>query len=263
MQEIAFDIMPVSRTPVFAHGSTLRQVRIQRCIVAVAGQETVSNARNQRLFDEQNGIRIILVHPFAVFLRIPGPSRFQDQPAAAFRQIRSGSRAVPFQGRTVCDAEGRFSSGTGHGVIGGRAFERFGISPGKDQPVASLGAHKIDDGGITMKETYSRWEQAMASIYQTRGRDEGIAIGIDEGITKGIVIGRDEGIAIGRDEGIAIGRDEGISEGIAIGRDEGRDEVRRIFALNLLRDGISPDLVARYTDMSLEEVQALIEEEKQ
>ena len=95
----------------------------------------------------------------------------------------------------------------------------------------ALGHHKIDDGGIMMKEAYSRWEQAMASIYQARGRDEGIAIGRDEGM--------------------------------AIGRDEGRNEVRRVFALNLLRDGLSLDLVARYTAMSLEEVQALAEELKQ
>ena len=78
-----------------------------------------------------------------------------------------------------------------------------------------------------MKEAYSRWEQAMASIYQARGRDEG------------------------------------RNEGIAIGRDEGRNEVKRVFALNLLRDGLSLDLVARYTAMSLEEVQALAEELKQ
>ena len=74
----------------------------------------------------------------------------------------------------------------------------------------TLGHHKVNEGEIKMiREGYSKWEQAMVDIYQTRARDE----------------------------------------------------VKRIFALNLLRDGISPDLVARYTEMSLEEVQVLAKEE--
>ena len=76
-----------------------------------------------------------------------------------------------------------------------------------------------------MREAYSKWERAMAAMYQARGRDEGIANG--------------------RDEGIAIGRDES----------------KRLLALNLLRDGISADRAARYTSLSLEEVQALFEDD--
>jgi predicted transposase/invertase (TIGR01784 family) len=52
---------------------------------------------------------------------------------------------------------------------------------------------------------------------------------------------RDEGVAIGREEGVAIGREEGVEK----------------TARNMLGKGVEPALVASYTNLSLEAVEAL------
>ena len=70
-----------------------------------------------------------------------------------------------------------------------------------------------------------------------------------KGIEKGIQLGEARGIQLGRAEGKA----EGIAEGEAKGELRGRQETARA----MLREGRSPASVARFTRLSLDEVEAL------
>ena len=70
---------------------------------------------------------------------------------------------------------------------------------------------------------------------------------------KGMAQGRAEGEAKGRAEGEAKGRAEGEAKGRAEGEAKGRaDTVRRMLAR-----GLSPEQIAEYTDLSLDEIQTI------
>ena len=82
---------------------------------------------------------------------------------------------------------------------------------------------------------------------------EGRERGIKEGREKGIKEGREKGIKEGREKGIKEGREKGIKEGIKEGMKEGRLEA----AQNLKNLGVSADVIAKATGLSIEEVDAL------
>ncbi|MDE6536503.1 MAG: hypothetical protein K2M13_00445 [Muribaculaceae bacterium] len=69
--------------------------------------------------------------------------------------------------------------------------------------------------------------------------------------------GREEGLAKGLAQGLAEGRAEGLAEGRAEGLMAGKKEEQRRIALEMLRQGISVDLVTHVTNLSIEEVQDL------
>ena len=70
---------------------------------------------------------------------------------------------------------------------------------------------------------------------------------------KGMAQGRAEGEAKGRAEGEAKGRAEGEAKGRAEGEAKGRaDTVRRMLAR-----GLSPEQIAEYTDLSLDEIKMI------
>ena len=58
-------------------------------------------------------------------------------------------------------------------------------------------------------------------------------------------------------EGEAKGYAEGVSEGKAIGISEGEANARLETARNMLADGLSPDIICKYTGLAIEEIQAL------
>ena len=62
-------------------------------------------------------------------------------------------------------------------------------------------------------------------------------------------------------ESLMCEREEGIQQGIELGREkgreEGREEEKRIIALNMLAEGLAPDVVARISGLTKEEVLAL------
>ena len=65
--------------------------------------------------------------------------------------------------------------------------------------------------------------------------------------------GREEGLA----EGLAEGREEGREEGLIEGREEGRVEERLETARRMRSDGLSMEMVVRYTGLSEEEINNL------
>ena len=82
---------------------------------------------------------------------------------------------------------------------------------------------------------------------------EGLAEGKAVGMAEGKAVGMVEGKAVGMVEGKAVGMVEGKAEG----RAEGKAEAANQIALNMLRSGISVDLIAQFTGLSLEQIEKL------
>ena len=74
--------------------------------------------------------------------------------------------------------------------------------------------------------------------------------GRDEGRTEGIAIGEKRGVKIGEKRG----RAEGRTEGIAIGIQQTQIETAR----NMLKDGLSADLITKYTGISAQQISELL-----
>ena len=89
------------------------------------------------------------------------------------------------------------------------------------------------------------WEMMLKERHDD-GRDEGIAIGEKRGRTEGIAIGEKRG----RTEGIAIGEKRGRAEGMAAGKIE--------TARNMLKNGISADLITKCTGISAQQIRELM-----
>ncbi|UBF25394.1 hypothetical protein K9N68_27955 [Kovacikia minuta CCNUW1] len=53
------------------------------------------------------------------------------------------------------------------------------------------------------------------------------------------------------------GRAEGIERGLAEGRAEGRAEAQQELAVKMLQEGIIPEVIARVTELSIEQIQKL------
>ena len=83
--------------------------------------------------------------------------------------------------------------------------------------------------------------------------DYAIAQGYAQGRAQGHAEGKEEGIA----EGLEKGRTEGRAEGLAEGKAEGLAEVQRAIARRMLAEGLSVDLVAKYTELTVEQVRGL------
>ncbi|MDG7052379.1 MAG: transposase, partial [Wolbachia endosymbiont of Alcedoecus sp.] len=71
---------------------------------------------------------------------------------------------------------------------------------------------------------------------------------------------REKGIEIGRQEGIQIGEEKGRQEGIQIGHQKGRAEGKIEVAKNLLKAGVSVDIIAQTTGLPRAEIARLKEE---
>ena len=82
---------------------------------------------------------------------------------------------------------------------------------------------------------------------------------LGEGIYEdGLMKGKQEGWEKGRKEGREEGREEGRKEG----KEEGRTEGKLEFALELLKDGMALDKVAKYSKLSLDMIEKLARQNK-
>lgn len=84
-------------------------------------------------------------------------------------------------------------------------------------------------------------EKGIQISAERKGKAEGLA----EGLAEGIVVGKAEGIA----EGIAVGKAEGLAEGLIEGK--------RLAATILKQQGMAPEVIAQYTGLPVEEIEAL------
>ncbi|WP_342351976.1 hypothetical protein [Neobacillus soli] len=87
------------------------------------------------------------------------------------------------------------------------------------------------------------------------GIQKGIQEGRKEGIQKGIQEGRKEGIQKGIQEGLKEGIQKGIQEGLKKGQQKGELEAQRKIALNLLKEGLPLELIARATNLDYAEIE--------
>ena len=86
---------------------------------------------------------------------------------------------------------------------------------------------------------------------------------LGEGIYEdGLMKGKQEGWEKGRKEGRKEGREEGREEGRKEGKEEGRTEGKLEFALELLKDGMALDKVAKYSKLSLSMIEKLAKQNK-
>ena len=93
------------------------------------------------------------------------------------------------------------------------------------------------------------WEMMLKERHDD-GRNEGIAIGEKRGRAEGIAKGRTEGIAIGEKRGEKIGEKRGRAEGMAAGKIE--------TARNMLKNGLSADLITKCTGISAQQISELL-----
>lgn len=62
---------------------------------------------------------------------------------------------------------------------------------------------------------------------------------------------------IGLEEGLEKGREEGRAEGVAIGREEGREEKKLEIAKKMKEDGLSVEIISRYSGLTAEVIESL------
>ena len=74
---------------------------------------------------------------------------------------------------------------------------------------------------------------------------------------EGLDEGRKEGLEEGRKEGLEEGRKEGLEEGRKEGLEKGRKEAVLQTALNLKRLGVSVEVIAQSTGLTIDEIQGL------
>ena len=72
----------------------------------------------------------------------------------------------------------------------------------------------------------------------------------------------EDGLMKGKQEGWKKGREEGRKEGRREGKEEGRREGKLEFALELLKDGMALDKVAKYSKLSLSMIEKLAKQNK-
>ena len=78
-----------------------------------------------------------------------------------------------------------------------------------------------------------------------------------QGIEKGMAQGIEKGMAQGIEKGMAQGIEKGMVQGIAQGIEKGKDEAIRDNARRMKSDGMPPDLISKYTGLSVDEILTL------
>ncbi|MCG8341040.1 MAG: Rpn family recombination-promoting nuclease/putative transposase [Cytophagales bacterium] len=100
------------------------------------------------------------------------------------------------------------------------------------------------------EEEYQLYLNAKALAEQEA---ENLEMKYTKGFEKGEEKGREEGIEIGKEKG----REEGRAEGIEVGKEKGRREGVLETAKNLIKQGVSLDVIAQATGLSPEELAQL------
>ncbi|MDM8254514.1 hypothetical protein [Phocaeicola barnesiae] len=98
-----------------------------------------------------------------------------------------------------------------------------------------------------------RVEKTLVSDAERKGMEKGMAKGIEKGIAQGM----EKGIAQGMEKGIAQGMEKGIAQGMEKGIAQGQSNERKETARRMKNDGIPPETIAKYTQLSIEEIEKL------
>jgi len=101
-------------------------------------------------------------------------------------------------------------------------------------------------------------DEYAAELATEKGIAQGMEKGIAQGMEKGIAQGMEKGIAQGMEKGIAQGMEKGIVQGMEKGIAQGEKEAKISIAKNLLKNGLSMELVVSSTGLSEEEIKKLL-----
>ena len=93
----------------------------------------------------------------------------------------------------------------------------------------------------------------VVNTAERKGKKQGFAEGRAEGLAEGI----EKGLAEGIEKGLAEGIEKGLAEGIEKGLAEGRYAANVDNARKMKADGLPPELVAKYSGLSIDEVEQL------
>jgi predicted transposase YdaD len=104
------------------------------------------------------------------------------------------------------------------------------------------------------KEEYAKYFESEKNYYDLDGA---FRTASQKGFTRGVKKGLAEGRAEGRAEGLAEGMEKGIKKGKAEGRAEGIEDTKRENALRMKADGMSSELIAKYTGLDIETINKL------
>ena len=118
--------------------------------------------------------------------------------------------------------------------------------------------YKIENA-VNEVKTNSKWRDEFM-IYHLKQREaelRGEQVGEARGEARGRAEGEQIGEARGRAEGEARGRAEGEARGRAEGEARGRAEERKENVQNLLRAGVTEDLIAKAFNLPISEVNAI------
>ena len=72
----------------------------------------------------------------------------------------------------------------------------------------------------------------------------------------GYILGKEDGLAEGLQQGLEQGMEKGLQQGREEGREEKAEAIARI-AQDMLSDGIDMSFVAKYTGLTIEQLEAL------
>ena len=106
---------------------------------------------------------------------------------------------------------------------------------------------------------YDRSLKAFRDAYNTYAWAEKKAMekGMAEGMEKGMAEGMEKGMAEGMEKGMAEGLEKGMAEGMEKGMAEGEEKGKRDNARRMKADGMSAELIAKYTGLSAEVIAEL------
>jgi predicted transposase/invertase (TIGR01784 family) len=100
------------------------------------------------------------------------------------------------------------------------------------------------------KEEYAKYFESEKNYYDLDGA---FRTASQKGFTRGMKKGKAEG----RAEGLAEGMEKGVKKGKAEGRAEGIEDTKRENALRMIADGMSSELIAKYTGLDVETINKL------
>ena len=84
-------------------------------------------------------------------------------------------------------------------------------------------------------------------------KEEAERIGLERGLEKGLAQGLQQGIEQGLQQGLQQGIQQGLQQGLAQGDKDRAVKVAR----EMLADGMSVGKISKYTELSVEEIEAL------
>ena len=122
-----------------------------------------------------------------------------------------------------------------------------------------LGNSKVKDQLINLLDLMFKSSKNASEKITTLHNDFGIDLTQEGEGNLAVMCNLGEGIY---EDGLMKGKQEGWEKGRKEGREEGRTEGKLEFALELLKDGMALDKVAKYSKLSLSMIQELAKQNK-